>query len=295
MSLETASYISQLVATNPPDADLVQQANGHLKLIKAVLQSQFPGFVAGGAVALSSSQVAIDAVIQQIVTGTGSLQSAALIPIGGTIMWWSNTLPNSDTAHWAWCNGATIGTTASFAALAAACPALVSGGNVIAPNLCEVVPMGRQGMGGASSRSLISATTTPNQANAGTLGPTTVIGETAHTIAAGELPAHSHTASSSSSQNFTFTSTSTVTDPKHSHSYTETVSGTGTATTAGSGLTSSATNTSSELTGITVATSTSISGGSITTSTTVNNSSAPTTTTNVFQPTMPTNWIIRIA
>lgn len=292
MSLETASFINQLVATNPAHADLLNQSDGHIKLIKAVLQSQFPNFTAA---ALNSTNAQIDTCVTALNQGGNT---AALIPIGGTIMWWSNTLPNSDSVHWAWCNGATIGTTSSFAALAAACPVLVSGSNVVAPNLCEVVPMGRQGMGGASSRSLISATTTPNQGNAGTLGLTTVIGETSHTIAAGELPAHSHTASSSSSQSFGFTSTSTITDT-HTHGYTV-VSGASAGYQTGSGIagwtSSAATSTTGTNAGsITCSTSTSITSGSITTSTTVNNSSAPTTTTNVFQPTMPVNWIIRIA
>jgi hypothetical protein len=41
MGLETATYISQLVATNPTSSDPVSQGDDHLQLIKSVLQAQF--------------------------------------------------------------------------------------------------------------------------------------------------------------------------------------------------------------------------------------------------------------
>ena len=41
MGLETATYISQLTATNPTASDPVSQGDDHLRLIKSVLQSQF--------------------------------------------------------------------------------------------------------------------------------------------------------------------------------------------------------------------------------------------------------------
>lgn len=47
MPLETATYISQLVATNPDGSvDKVSTVDNHLKLIKDVLQKQFPNFTA---------------------------------------------------------------------------------------------------------------------------------------------------------------------------------------------------------------------------------------------------------
>lgn len=42
MSLESANYISQLVATNPVVGDPVKEGDDHLRLIKAVLQNVFP-------------------------------------------------------------------------------------------------------------------------------------------------------------------------------------------------------------------------------------------------------------
>ncbi len=46
MGLESATFISQLVATNPLGDDDYATADDHLRLIKAVLKSQFPNFVA---------------------------------------------------------------------------------------------------------------------------------------------------------------------------------------------------------------------------------------------------------
>ena len=47
MAVETASYISQLVNTNPVVGDPVGEGDDHLRLIKAVLQTQFPNLTAG--------------------------------------------------------------------------------------------------------------------------------------------------------------------------------------------------------------------------------------------------------
>lgn len=42
MGLEAATYISELVTSNPPSSDLQSQGDDHLRLIKAVLQATFP-------------------------------------------------------------------------------------------------------------------------------------------------------------------------------------------------------------------------------------------------------------
>ena len=46
MGLETASYISQLVDTNPVVGDPVGEGDDHLRLIKTVLKTQFPNLTA---------------------------------------------------------------------------------------------------------------------------------------------------------------------------------------------------------------------------------------------------------
>jgi hypothetical protein len=47
MGIETASYISELVDTNPVVGDPVGEGDDHLRLIKTVLQTQFPNLTAG--------------------------------------------------------------------------------------------------------------------------------------------------------------------------------------------------------------------------------------------------------
>lgn len=46
MGFEVATFISELVATNPTGADDYATADDHLRLVKAVLQAQFPNFTA---------------------------------------------------------------------------------------------------------------------------------------------------------------------------------------------------------------------------------------------------------
>lgn len=57
MSLELASFIKDLVATNPQGTDPKSQGDDHLRLIKGVLQSQFSGFTEGVAITKTESQI----------------------------------------------------------------------------------------------------------------------------------------------------------------------------------------------------------------------------------------------
>jgi hypothetical protein len=57
MGLETASYISQLVATNPLATDPISQGDDHLRLIKSVLQTQFSGLSGTTAVTASGTEM----------------------------------------------------------------------------------------------------------------------------------------------------------------------------------------------------------------------------------------------
>ena len=45
MALESATYINQLVDTNPLGSDVISQGDDHIKLIKEVLQASFPDVV----------------------------------------------------------------------------------------------------------------------------------------------------------------------------------------------------------------------------------------------------------
>lgn len=75
MGLETATYISQLVVTNPVHTDGLNQGDGHLRLVKATLQGTFPNFTAAP---LNSSQAQIDSAVQ-LLTGAGGV---AAFPAG---------------------------------------------------------------------------------------------------------------------------------------------------------------------------------------------------------------------
>ena len=55
MALETGTYISDLVTTNPPNTDGVSQADDHLRLIKSTVKATFPNIT--GAVTLTQAQL----------------------------------------------------------------------------------------------------------------------------------------------------------------------------------------------------------------------------------------------
>jgi len=59
MGLETASYISELVAANPTATDPISQGDDHLRLIKSVLQTQFSGLSGTTAVTSSGAELNI--------------------------------------------------------------------------------------------------------------------------------------------------------------------------------------------------------------------------------------------
>jgi hypothetical protein len=57
MGLESATYISQLVATNPLATDPISQGDDHIRLIKSVLQAQFSGLSGTTAVTASGAEM----------------------------------------------------------------------------------------------------------------------------------------------------------------------------------------------------------------------------------------------
>lgn len=85
MPLETGSYISDLVSTNPVSTDGLGQADDHLRLIKDVLKTSFPNVNA--AVSISMADLL-----------------HGFTPIGGIILW-SGAISAIPT-NWHLCNGA---------------------------------------------------------------------------------------------------------------------------------------------------------------------------------------------
>ena len=75
MGLETATYISQLVDTNPTSSDPVSQGDDHLRLIKEVLQSQFTTLGAAAVTTTAAELNLLDGVTTLAPEGTAVLST----------------------------------------------------------------------------------------------------------------------------------------------------------------------------------------------------------------------------
>ena len=95
MGLETATYISQLVDTNPTTSDPVSQGDDHLRLIKSVLQDQFTTL---GAAAVTTTAAELNLLDGKTAvgdaSGPGSSTDNAIARFDGT---GGKTLQNSAT------------------------------------------------------------------------------------------------------------------------------------------------------------------------------------------------------
>lgn len=84
MPVETATYISDLVSTNPLSTDGLGQADDHLRLIKSVIKATFPNV--NGPVSASPADL-----------------SNGVVPIGGIIAW--SGAVSAIPANWHLCDG----------------------------------------------------------------------------------------------------------------------------------------------------------------------------------------------
>jgi hypothetical protein len=75
MGLETATYISQLVDTNPTSSDPVSQGDDHLRLIKEVLQNQFTTLGAAAVTTTAAELNLLDGVTTLAPEGTAVLST----------------------------------------------------------------------------------------------------------------------------------------------------------------------------------------------------------------------------
>lgn len=86
MALETGSYISDLVASNPVASDGLGQADDHLRLIKAAIKNTFAGFTT--AAPLNATQAQLDAAVAAVAGSTalpfkvGTASLPGLFPLG---------------------------------------------------------------------------------------------------------------------------------------------------------------------------------------------------------------------
>ena len=100
MALESASWITQLVATNPVVGDPVGEGDDHLRMIKTVLQNSFPSSSTSAIIPNMSGQSG------KYLTTDGTDASWALVegvPAGVITMWSGSvaTIPSG----WAICDG----------------------------------------------------------------------------------------------------------------------------------------------------------------------------------------------
>ena len=79
MGLETATYISQLVATNPTASDPVSQGDDHLQLIKDVLQKQFTTLGAAAVTTTAAELKLLDGKTTLDVEGTAVLSTGETV------------------------------------------------------------------------------------------------------------------------------------------------------------------------------------------------------------------------
>lgn len=116
MSVESASYVSGLEPTNPPNSDPVRQGSDHLRLLKTVLKASFPNIsgavtathtelsgLPARATALEATRARKDvsdtfAALMAFTTGlnAASIQrgGAELVPVGSVVMWLNGAAPS---------------------------------------------------------------------------------------------------------------------------------------------------------------------------------------------------------
>lgn len=90
MAIESATFLTQLVPSNPPAGDPVANAADHLRLIKSVLQASLPN-------------------INATVTATPKNLNSDTVPVGGIIIWSGAT--NAVPTSWGLCDGSTYAKT----------------------------------------------------------------------------------------------------------------------------------------------------------------------------------------
>ena len=102
MTVESASYISQLNTSNPAASDNISEGDDHLRLIKSVLQTQFPNLATTA------------------VTQTSAQMNKLGFETGTVCMYASNSIPTTETISgirdWLLCDGSDY-STSTYSAL----------------------------------------------------------------------------------------------------------------------------------------------------------------------------------
>jgi microcystin-dependent protein len=100
--LETATYLSDLVTSNPAASDPLSNADDHLRLLKATVKATFPNFTAAP---LNSTQAQLDAITALLVNGV--LRGNGAAPAGLIADFGSTTAPTG----WLLCDGQAVSRT----------------------------------------------------------------------------------------------------------------------------------------------------------------------------------------
>jgi len=141
MAKETATYISQLVATNPVASDSVSVGDDHLRMLKTVLKTQFSGLT--GTTAISSSEAELN--LMDGVTATtaelnildGVTSTAAELNILDGV--------TATTAELNYLDVTTLGTSADSKALTQASGVVTIAGDVVVSGTTPKVTIGDAG------------------------------------------------------------------------------------------------------------------------------------------------------
>lgn len=82
MTIEAATFISQLNPTLPTGADAKSEGDDQIRLVKSVLQAQFPAF---SAAALASSNTQLDKVVTTISINAGAGAGSVVVDASGNV------------------------------------------------------------------------------------------------------------------------------------------------------------------------------------------------------------------
>ena len=129
MTVESASYISQLNKSNPAASDNISEGDDHLRLIKSVLQTQFPNLATTA------------------VTQTSAQMNKLGFETGTVCMYASNSIPTTETISgirdWLLCDGSDY-STSTYSALYSVVGTVfgTSGSNFRVPDYRTYFPVG---------------------------------------------------------------------------------------------------------------------------------------------------------
>src|SRR5690348_5375641 len=174
MSLESATYLSDLNAANPSPTDALSQGDDHIRLIKQVLQNTFPNINA----AVTVSDETLNALSTTV--------AAASVPTGAITLWYGSSA--SVPSGWGICDG-TLYNKAD------------ASGTIQSPDLRDRVAIGVGAFAATQGTVYGAASQSATTGSAGAHGHTisgdgthshnpTIAG---HALTIGEMPSHDHT------------------------------------------------------------------------------------------------------